>query len=414
MLAIAIRIAQRMGMHNESTYTGCTALEAEMRRRLWWSLVIFDHRICEMSDYKTTTLVPTWDCSTPSNVNDFEIRPEMKSLPAIHEKPTEAVFAVVRSELADFVCHSAFHLSFVNPSLDTIAQSKDALYSGPISEGDGLMSVENIIETKYLAFCNAEDPLHYMTIWTTRGSLARNRLLEHYSKYFTSPVQPTDAQRSAALSYALSMLECDTKLRTSPLTKGYIWLVEFHFPALAYLHILNGLRKRPAEHQADAAWTAISDNYDALTTHSKQHGGEEQEAGPLRIFVAFSRAILQAWEAREALLRQQHKLPELPPRIVSDVKDERTQISSNFFSDHSNGEQPNEVVIGINSTHSSLMPTGPTDLGGYQGTGEVGQSFKFPGPEDYYPDIPGQVIMDVDVDQFWSEIDWRWMHTERG
>jgi hypothetical protein len=50
MLAAAIRIAQRMGLHNESTYTRYTAVEAEMRRRLWWSLVIFDHRMCEMSD----------------------------------------------------------------------------------------------------------------------------------------------------------------------------------------------------------------------------------------------------------------------------------------------------------------------------------------------------------------------------
>lgn len=58
MLAIAIRSAQRMGLHNESTYTRYTNLEAEKCRRLWWSLVMFDHRICEMSDYKTTTLTP--------------------------------------------------------------------------------------------------------------------------------------------------------------------------------------------------------------------------------------------------------------------------------------------------------------------------------------------------------------------
>ncbi|KAJ5509759.1 hypothetical protein N7527_011902 [Penicillium freii] len=38
------------------------ALEAEMRRRLWWSLIIFDNRIGEMSDYQTSSLAPTWDC----------------------------------------------------------------------------------------------------------------------------------------------------------------------------------------------------------------------------------------------------------------------------------------------------------------------------------------------------------------
>lgn len=232
MLAIARRIAQRMGIYSESTYTACTALEAEMRRGMWWSLVNFDHRIGELSNYKTTTLLPTWDCSTPLNVNDFEIRSGMKKSPAIHGNPTEALFAVVRSELADFIRHSAFHLNFVNPSLNTIAQPKDAPHDS-VREGGELIAIGKVIEDKYLTFCDAEDPLHYMTIWTTRGSLARHRLLDHYSRHSTSSEQPTNAQRSAAISYALSMLECDTKLRTSPLTKGYLWLADFYFPALA-------------------------------------------------------------------------------------------------------------------------------------------------------------------------------------
>ncbi len=38
MLAVAIRIAKRMDIHDESSYTKYDALEAEMCRRLWWSL----------------------------------------------------------------------------------------------------------------------------------------------------------------------------------------------------------------------------------------------------------------------------------------------------------------------------------------------------------------------------------------
>lgn len=73
MLGVAIRIAQRMGIHNEASNATCAALEAEMRRRLWWSLVIFDNRICEMFDYRKATLAPTWDCHVPLNLSDFEV-----------------------------------------------------------------------------------------------------------------------------------------------------------------------------------------------------------------------------------------------------------------------------------------------------------------------------------------------------
>ncbi|KAK9319080.1 C6 zinc finger domain protein [Lipomyces orientalis] len=396
MLGVAIRIAQRMGIHNDSTYAGCTALEAEMRRRLWWSLVIFDSRICEMSDYKTTMLAPTWDCRTPLNVNDSEIRPEMKTPPAIHERPSEALFAVVRSELADFVRHSTFHLDFTNPSLKTIA--KDTQY-GPVLEGGELIALEKTMEDKYLAFCNPENPLHFMTIWMTRGHLAKNRLLEHYSRHSTSSVQQTDTQREAAISHALSMLECDTKLMTSPLTKGYLWLLHFYFPFTAYIHILQGLRKRPpTEDHAEKAWEVMSDNYEARVMNANQ-GGK-------LIFRVFSQIVLQAWEAREALFRQQDK-PLEPPRIVSDIRNKVTQMTSNF-SQNSNIERPNGAV-GINSDEFP-MPM-PIDFGGHgpsYGTLEQGSTGSGPWG---YPDIPWQATTDVDMNQFdWTAIDWNSMH----
>lgn len=73
MLAIAVRIGQRIGIHDECLNRKCAALEAEMRRRLWWSLVLYDRRVCEMSDHKTSTLDPTWDCCLPLNISDFEV-----------------------------------------------------------------------------------------------------------------------------------------------------------------------------------------------------------------------------------------------------------------------------------------------------------------------------------------------------
>ncbi|RYP71776.1 hypothetical protein DL771_004588 [Monosporascus sp. 5C6A] len=257
VLGAAIRIAQRMGIHNESSNAKCTPLEAETRRRLWWSLAIFDNRICEMFDYKTATLAPTWDCRTPLNLNDFEIRPEMKTPPTANDRPTEALFAVVRSELSDFVRHSAFHLDFTNPSLNTFAKVNRL---GPAPEGGELNILEKTMENKYLAFCNPENPLHFMTIWTTRGFPAKIRLLEHYSRCSGASMEQTDTQRNTAFSYALSMLECDTKLMNSSLTTGYLWLLRFHFPFPAYIHILQDLRKRPAEDYAENAWEVMSDN----------------------------------------------------------------------------------------------------------------------------------------------------------
>lgn len=398
MLAVATRTAQRMGMHDESTYVRYAPLEAEMRRRLWWSLVVFDHRICEMSDYKITTLTPLWDCRAPLNLNDFEIRPELKKSPVgSHEKPTEALFAIVRGEMADFVRHSAFHLNFINPALNIIARPNDTEHS-VVLECDELNALEKAIEDKYLAFCDPENPLHFMTVWTTRGHLARNRLLAYYSKHSTSSTQQTDAQRNSALSYALTMVECDTKLRTSPLTKGYLWLVDYYVPALSLVHILNDLKKRPAEDHTGRAWDAMSDNYEARAVRPTQEGKN--------IFGLFYRVVLQAWEVREALLRQQNMSLE-PPRIVSDVRNKLMKMNSTSSQD-SNGEQHPSSRLGINID----VPPMPTAMGfDGHGTGTGGECFTgF--RSDAYPDMSGQGTMDVDMDQLWTSLGWGLMHTQ--
>lgn len=90
-LGSAIRIAQRMGIHDESANIKFPALEAELRRRLWWSLILFDARISEMTEFKLGQLLPTWDCRVPLNANDHDFRVGMKTPPDVHGFTSEAM-----------------------------------------------------------------------------------------------------------------------------------------------------------------------------------------------------------------------------------------------------------------------------------------------------------------------------------
>ncbi|KAJ5448398.1 Transcription factor [Penicillium cf. griseofulvum] len=386
LLSVAIRIAQRIGIDNESMYDKCSALEAEMRRRLWWSLIIFDNRICEMSDYKTASLAPTWDCRLPLNIYDSELRPEMKTAPAESNRPTEMVFAVVRSELANFVRHGAFHLDCINPFLSTIAHR-----STTIDEAEGLMALEKTIEDKYLAFCNPENPMHFMTIWTTRGYLAKARLLQHYSRYLSASVPQTDTQRSGGISHALRMLECDTKLMTSPLTKGYLWFVHFHFPFPAYIHLLQDLKNMPVEEHADQAWEVMSNNYEARIMDTKHDDRP--------FFIIFSRIVFQAWQAREQVSREKER-PLVPPRIVLDIREKIMQMTMNFGQDVDT-VQPGSTS-GINEDNLSI----PMQM-----------DFSVPGSLGSwgYADMSGPSSMDVDPNQFLlNTMDWSTLYVLRG
>lgn len=119
------------------------------------------------------------------------------------------------------------------------------------------------------------------------------------------------------------MIECDTQLRTSPLTKGFLWLVEsFYSPILAYFQILNGLAQRFDNEHAEKAWSVMRDNYEASMSGPTHHRTR------LVFVTKFSRVIVQAWEAREALLREQNSPAELPPHHVLDARDNVAQSNT--------------------------------------------------------------------------------------
>lgn len=381
-----------MGIHNESTYAKTPILEAEMCRRLWWSLVLFDTRICELAVYKSMMLVPTWDCRPPLNVNDFDLQIEMKRPPIVHGQSTEAHFAVVRSEIGNFIRHSAFHLDFVNPILKSIA--KDVQH-GPIPEGGELITLEKMIEVKYLGFCNPVNPLHFMTIWTARSQLARYRLIEAYSRIPKSSIQQTDTQHDAINTHALKLLECDTNLMASPLVKGYHWLIQFYFPLPAYIHIVQDLKKRPAGNLAEQSWKIMSANYQARCL--------PQDPGDNPFFKVLARTILQAWDAREALFSSKSETLPAIPQIVSDIREKMARSTQNAPQDTqaTNNVQLHSDVLSITDDDFSMsMPMDPSGHGKLFGVGGPGY------------DALGQVpLNNVDVNQLdWNAVDWNPMY----
>lgn len=91
-----------------------------------------------------------------------------------------------------------------------------------------------------------------------------------------------------------------------------------HVPALAFVHILTELGKRPGEEYAQKVWDVTGLNYEVRCSnhHSRPNSGGRGGHG---IFAFMARRVLQAWDAREAFLREQDNNNNCldPPRIVT-------------------------------------------------------------------------------------------------
>ena len=281
------------------------AFEAEMRRRLWWALASYDSRVSELCNSKATVLVPLWDCKTPSNLNDSDLRPDIKILPAPHGGASEATFMVVRYEIANFIRHSGFFLEFLDPSYKRFA-------GGPqhdlVAEVDEITATERAIQQKYFMPYDEENPIQFTAFWTAQWFLAKVRLLNHYATYGRSSAPQTEEQRDAVTSHALDMLECDTKLLTSPVGKNFYWFAVAQFPLPGYTHVVQDLRKRPSRSWAHRAWQVLSDNYE---TRFINHG---HFVNPLVLIIA--KIVVQAWAAHKSACSQPIEESNVPPFVV--------------------------------------------------------------------------------------------------
>ncbi|KAL4737661.1 hypothetical protein BDV11DRAFT_216578 [Aspergillus similis] len=371
VLGIAIRTAKRMGLHSESQCAKFPPLEAELRRRLWWALVLFDARIGEMADYRATTLLtPLWDCKIPTNVSDFDLRPDMKDLPAAQGRSSEALFLVTRYAMADCIRNFSFHLDFICPPLKAVARE---IHRNSGQEYCELDALEAMMEERYFRFCDPENPLHSLTILMARGWLAKCRLFEYYSRY--SAGRQSNAQRDTASLYALTMLDCDTKILSNVGASRYLWLVHMYFPFPAYIHLLQDSKRRPLNGQTERSWNSLSENFEARSNLLLR-------LLPGAQFCALSGIIIEAWESTESALRQSgRQAPQ--PKIVTFMKSQLAKdkinsrmdnsSSASSFNDHS-AAWSNQLNMNLNDPLSTTGGNSAYDSGMWMPVDLPGQS----------------------------------------
>ncbi|RGP77585.1 transcriptional regulatory [Fusarium longipes] len=381
MLAVAIRIAERMGIQSEAKNTRCSILEAELRRRLWWALVLFDSRVSALGDHKPTTLVPSWDCALPTNVSDSELREETKSPPRPQDQATEAIFPIVRGEIGEYYRNSPFYLAFTNPVMKPLAKK--------LPPG-GDVTLEKTIEEKYLRFCDADNRIHYMTMWTARSNIMNCRLMNDYLAYLDSSTEYTPARQEAAVSYALYWLECDTKLSGSPLTKNFRWFLQLHFPFPAYIRIIQHLKGQPFSDQTEKAWKVMYDNYSVRAAPDADV--------PAPIFKPFTNIVLYAWDTVKRAYEKVGKETNTP-KIIDFINEKVAEMSLGT------GEKVGGQIQGAVAMDMDDMPMP-------MGFGDPSMMFDMSGQSGLGGGTPGPYMADpssftVDMSQLdWGSMSW--------
>lgn len=302
-----MRIGQRMGLAADGTMYGLPPFETEMRRRLWWQMLIIDNRIGEISGAGPSLHMHMWTTRLPSNVNDTSLFPDMTDPPVEHPGATEMMFVLQKYEFIQF----RHHYSRTYDVSDSKHPSIDAF--------------EAMLENKYLKYCDTQVPMHHISLIMAKSAMCRLRMGPRHPSLLTRPEKElSEEEKESLFIWGVSMLEYHEMMLSAKNLTRFWWHINTNSPFPGQIYILCALRNRTTGELADRAWRALAASY------ARRYGGENFHKHMMRdkkkssaMHLAWANLTLKAWEAREAAI------PSIPvPEAIMKMRAELAESRS--------------------------------------------------------------------------------------
>ncbi|TAQ84675.1 hypothetical protein B7494_g7013 [Chlorociboria aeruginascens] len=309
LTGVALRLAQRMGVHRDGDGLGIPIFEAEMRRRLWWQIMMLDGRSSQLAGAGASVLTTKiWDAKLPSNLNDGDLNPDMTEMPLEHKGQTEMIFCLITYEFCKFFQDAGA----------TEWQNK-----APPSLGDTdkwLDDLENRIESKFLRYCDPSIPLHFLSTAVTRSIISNKRLSAHHPRQYPDKGASMPQQEKDMLFInALQMIEYDAMAHSMKSMKRFLWHIKSYFQLDVFVFLLSELRHRPIGPLADRAWRVVHDVY---KYHPELISDESNG-----LYVAMGSLTLLVWQPREVELARHHHGYSEVPDFISALRSQRPALT---------------------------------------------------------------------------------------
>ena len=315
LTGVAVRIAQSMGLERDGLSLGLPPFETEMRRRLWWLLKTHDFRTAELCGLVKLRDLYVGDENTkyPINVNDNQLYPGMPSLVAESNTMTDFIFIAVRYECINFAARRVTKFRQQGKS----ASQFDLYASGSdkVEINEAFREVEEVLETKYLRYCDPSQPLHLLTMVMARFAMNVIRFLTHHPRSW-GRIEPTPlSERQWVWEVSIKLLEQHNMLQSNPLLKRFTWHAAYFQQWHAFIHVLDTLRANPLMADAEKAWQLISHKYEntpdmVVDTRKPIH-------------IAVGMLCLKAYSDREAALVNGNMCPPPTPKFILQLRQQR-------------------------------------------------------------------------------------------
>jgi len=312
LTGVAIRVAEGMGMRLDGILLGLSPFESEIRRRIWWQLRMLDFRAAELSgqakfrDFELDETTP----KKPANINDSDMYPAMPQAAAESTKPTEMIWCMLRFELASFAATQKARLHKLGKSSDEYTAMDDLKMKIFF-----IKEIEDMMETKYLRFCDPSQPLQLIAMLGARITTNMIRFMAHHPRRWSKLDQVPVSEQQLVWDIVIQLLEQYNMMQSNPQLRRFAWSVPYFIQWHIVIHLLDTLRADPLHLDAVKAWRVI----DALY----ENNSEMLLSIKRPIFVAVGNLCLKAHSARAAVLAKEKRSLSDPPVYINKLREQR-------------------------------------------------------------------------------------------
>ncbi|OAA55120.1 Transcription factor [Cordyceps fumosorosea ARSEF 2679] len=252
LVGVIVHLAQCLRLHKDGAdLHDLTPFETEMRRRLFWSVVVLDQRSAE--DLGTDPLLPetTWDAPLPLNINDEDICEGSPVLPEERAGMTDMTFFLIR-----------VHTTQTSVRVRRLASE----------EGQTLESLDELCEEAWRATHSTlrrtfvdPNPSHELA-WAAEAMtsciVAKMKLTDQCSFFYPPGTDAHDEASSrrrstAQLAAAIRVLEQNHAANADARWSRWRWI----FVAYARCHgsavLLTEMLRRPWAPVSEQGWAAL-------------------------------------------------------------------------------------------------------------------------------------------------------------
>lgn len=306
---IALRMAQRIGIHRDGSSHGLSVFETEMRRRIWFQLMILDVTSAQFCGVAAGPFVDTADTKPPSNANDSDLDPRMTEPACEKEGPSEMIFCLARSEFGKWL--RRYNTTTVGSGSPWAFLSSSTMSLG---ERDKCIDeLESIMEEKFLRYCDQSIPLHQATIMMVRSATHYTRLMAHHPRhYHDSGTRIPQSEKDIIFGHCLRMAEYADYAQTNPDVQRFSWHIVNHMPWDAMIFMLSEMRHRTDPQEKEKVWGLVGNIYGR---HLRQMGKRSQ----LPLHKALQNLLVKAWRAYVYECNQHGRKPRPCPTVVSSL-----------------------------------------------------------------------------------------------